>query len=130
MDVSESPCPGGEMHEVYHSETISGFVWIDDDWYPIGGTTGGGGGGGGGGGVNPGLGENPLPTEPDPGTDPTQLTYQLTPNDIRVVQQLADEDQETDITIMNNQCEGTKRTGNIYFNGHKRTLVDSVRLHS
>lgn len=59
------PCPDGGMHPVYHSETLSGSIWIEDEpWYnPNGGGTGGGGGGTGGGGPN-----NELPIEPDPGT--------------------------------------------------------------
>jgi hypothetical protein len=59
------PCPDGSMHEVYHSETVSGFTWVEDtNWYDPNAYGGGGGGGnnGGSGGNN-----NELPVDPDTG---------------------------------------------------------------
>jgi hypothetical protein len=68
-----APCPDGSMHPVYHSETLSGSIWVEDEpWYdPNGGGTGGGGGSNNGGG---GGGPNELPVEPDPGTQDFGLT--------------------------------------------------------
>jgi|GEM_PF-1260903 len=90
------------------------------------GNPGGGGGGTGGG--------NPPPPAPVPCDEPFYLVnpcddppgpvppiYELTEDDIRIFNQLDAEDAEIDAILSSPtaSCEGTKRTGNINFNGTK-----------
>lgn len=96
--------------------------------FPTFPTSGGGGGGGttGGGGGN----DCPLPVPFTSSVIPSSCQgqvpspwppylYQLTPNDIRVINELNEEDNETENTLSNSDCQGTKRSGNIYRYGTK-----------
>lgn len=100
-----TPCPDGSMHEVYKTQNFSGNIWIEDDnWNtPNEGGTGGGGGG------NGGSGNGDLPVDPvgDDPLDPIPTVYQLTANDVRVINQLNAEDAETDYMYSNLDCQGT-----------------------
>jgi hypothetical protein len=53
----------------------------------------------------------------DPGGNPFIINYQLTPTDIQIINELDAEDAESDNILLNMECKGTKRTGNINFNG-------------
>jgi hypothetical protein len=53
----------------------------------------------------------------DPGGNPFIINYQLTPTDIQIINELNAEDAESDNILLNMECKGTKRTGNINFNG-------------
>lgn len=102
-------------------------------------------GGGGGGGGNPGgtppcplpvpFASSVIPTSCQgqvPNPWPPVSTYQLTANDIRIINQLNAEDEETDNILTQSDCQGTKRTGNIYFHGtmeHWLIQLDYIAKH-
>ena len=129
-----TPCPDGSMHEESHTINISGSMWVEDAWYDPnsgGAETSGGGGGGGynGGGNNEGLPIDPVGNDP---IDPVPTVYHLSSNDIRVINQLNAEDAEVDNAHSNLDCQGTKRTGNIFFNGvleHWLIQLDYIAKH-
>ena len=103
------------------------------------GGTGGGGGGGSASGIpyiypclatgqNPLLSNTVIPNCPPPGGgtgwvpfvfQPYICNYQLTPHEQDVFNQLDGEDNQTDQNHQNLDCQGTKRTGNIFFKGTK-----------
>jgi len=49
--------------------------------------------------------------------EPYECTYQMTPYEISIFNQLDQEDAEVDLQYQNLDCKGTKRTGNINFSG-------------
>lgn len=105
-----TPCPDGSMHEETKRRYITGTVWVeDDDWYY--GNEGGGTGGGGVGG-NSGGGNGDLPIDPVE-NDPITYTYQLSANDMRVINEINAEDQQSNDDYNNKDCDGTKRSGNM-----------------
>jgi hypothetical protein len=135
---NDPSCPNGgsweECTTIYIPTGGGSIPWPNG---PTGGPAGTGGGSnptGGNGGTPPpcpgsvwyGFGEGPCPNLPPP------PVYQLSANDIRVINQLNAEDQETDNILANSDCEGTLRTGNINFNGTKEhwlIQLDYIATH-
>ena len=115
-------------------EKVTSLIYYDAGDPPSGGNSGGGGGGGGGGSL-PGSSTNVELCNPTPliqnglppcpkGTSlgwepilPYVSTYQLNQHEQDVFNQLDAEDDLENLNHQNSDCKGTKRTGNIYFNG-------------
>ena len=64
----------------------------------------------------PGPGDGWIPLEDEP---PYVCNYQMTQNEIDAFHQLDEEDNQADFIHQNLDCQGTKRTGNVFFQGTK-----------
>lgn len=104
---------------------------------PTGGPTGNGGPLGGGGGYTGGGCTNCNPPPPPPGwlpldDDPYTTNYQLTQADQDIFNEIDAEDNVSDQNHENLDCQGTKRTGNVFFQGTKEHWIiqlDYVSKH-
>lgn len=122
----------------FYSTRVCWEEWV---WNGGGGTPGGNTGGGnpGGGGSTPppcdvvpiglmgrvvdpcdqGPGWEPIPIDPEPPFVPYVCNYQMTQHEQDVFNLIDAEDNLADQNHQNLDCQGTKRTGNIFFKGTK-----------
>jgi hypothetical protein len=104
------------------SYTYCWWDWVGTGGGGSGGTTTTGGGGSGGSPTPPSScqgGGGTIPSNEDPVFVPYVCNYQLNQREQDVFNQLDEEDDQSDLSHQNLDCKGTKRTGNIFFQGTK-----------